>query len=128
MGCPYEQARALAEGDAQAQLAALQIFEQFEARPDAERLRAALRTAGVSGIPRRPHSSTRQNPFGLTNRQVEIGALLVEGCTNTEIAGRLHISPKTVEHHVSAVLAALEVHSREEAADRLRGHAVFQET
>jgi DNA-binding NarL/FixJ family response regulator len=53
---------------------------------------------------------------------VEILALLVEGSSNAEIAGRLHISPKTADHHVSAVLAKLDVHSRQAAADLARRH------
>jgi DNA-binding NarL/FixJ family response regulator len=42
-------------------------------------------------------------------------ALLAEELTNTEIATRLHLSPKTVDHHVTAILTKLNVHSREEA-------------
>jgi DNA-binding CsgD family transcriptional regulator len=51
---------------------------------------------------------------------VEILALLTENLTNAEISLRLQISPKTVDHHVSAVLARLDVHSREEAAELAR--------
>jgi len=116
MGCPYEQARALADGDGAAQKQALALFEQLGARPMAERVRQALRRAGVETIPRGPRSTTRENPFQLTNRQVQILALLTEGLTNAEIAARMHISPKTVDHHVSAVLGKLNVSSREEAA------------
>jgi DNA-binding CsgD family transcriptional regulator len=114
--CPYEQARALADGDASAQIASLEIFEHLGARPDAYRVRQKLRDTGVHHLPRGPRPATRQNPFNLTNRQVEILALLVEDLTYAEIAARLHISPKTVDHHVSAILAKLDVHSREEAA------------
>ena len=56
LGCPYEQARALADGDAAAQLAALQIFDRLGARPDLERLRQRLRAEGVRHIPRGPRS------------------------------------------------------------------------
>ena len=45
--------------------------------------------------------------------------LLAEGLTNTQIAARLTLSPKTVDHHVSAVLAKLDVATREEAAERM---------
>jgi DNA-binding CsgD family transcriptional regulator/tetratricopeptide (TPR) repeat protein len=116
LGCPYEQARALAQGNSEAQKEALVLFEQLGARPMAALVRERLREAGVRTIPRGPRPTTRGNPFGLTNRQMEILALLVEHLTNAEIAGRLHISPKTVDHHVSAVLAKLDVASREEAA------------
>jgi DNA-binding CsgD family transcriptional regulator/tetratricopeptide (TPR) repeat protein len=125
MGCPYEQARALADGDADAQIAALEIFERLGARPAAEALRHKMRAAGIHRIPRRPRASTRENPFGLTDRQLEILRLLVEDLSNAEIAARLHLSSKTVDHHVSAVLARLDVHSREEAAALARQHFLF---
>ncbi len=120
LNCPYEEARALAEGDAEAQMAALETFEQLGARPAINHVRRKLATSGIAHIPRGPHPATRQNPFNLTNRQVEILALLIENLTNAEIAARLHISPKTVDHHISAVLAKLDVHTREEAAQLAR--------
>jgi DNA-binding NarL/FixJ family response regulator len=53
---------------------------------------------------------------GLTHRQLEVLQLLAAGLTNAEIAARLFVSPKTVDHHVSAVLMKLEVGSRHDAA------------
>jgi DNA-binding CsgD family transcriptional regulator len=123
LGCPYEQARALADGDAGAQFNALAIFDRLGARPAAEALRAKMQAAGAP-IPRGPRPTTRENPFGLTKRQSEILALIAEGLTNAEIAARLHISPKTTDHHVSAVFARLDVHSREEAAALARQHSL----
>ena len=41
--------------------------------------------------------------------------LLVQGHTNTELARQLHVTPKTVDHHVSSILAKLDVRSRTEA-------------
>jgi DNA-binding CsgD family transcriptional regulator len=114
--CPYEEARALAEGDVQARLEAVRIFTELGARPAAERARQSLRASGVRRIPRGPRASTKAHPAGLTAREMQIVALLREGLTNAEIAARLHISPKTVDHHVSAVLAKLGVESRREAA------------
>jgi DNA-binding CsgD family transcriptional regulator len=125
LGCPYELARALADGDTDAQIAALEIFERLGAWPAADALRQSLRIAGARRIPRRPRSSTRKNPFGLTGRQVEILRLLTEGLSNAQIAARLHISPKTVDHHVSAVLAKLDVRSREAAAELARQNPLF---
>jgi len=66
-------------------------------------------------LPRGPRQTTRANPQGLTSRQLEILLLLAEGLRNSEIADRLSTTPKTVEHHVSAVLAKLHARSRTEA-------------
>ncbi|MCI0578535.1 MAG: LuxR C-terminal-related transcriptional regulator, partial [Chloroflexi bacterium] len=126
LGCPYEQARALADGDPAAQAAALELFERLGARPAAGDLRQKMRAAGVRNIPRRPRPATRENPFGLTARQMDILALLAEELTNAEIAARLHLSPKTVDHHVSAVLAKLDVHSRAAAAELAQQNALLQ--
>jgi ATP/maltotriose-dependent transcriptional regulator MalT len=115
LGCPYEQARALADGDEGAQRAALEIFDRLGARPDLDRLRQRLRAEGVRHIPRGPRPSTRGNPFGLTGREAEIAALLARRLTNARIGARLHISPKTVDHHVSSILGKLGVASREDA-------------
>ena len=114
-GCPYEQARALAEGPNEAKLEALGMFDALGARPAAERLRQSLRAAGLRSIPRGPRASTRAQPAGLTTREVEILRLVAESLTNAQIGARLHISPKTVDHHVSAVLAKLGAESRKAA-------------
>jgi len=116
IGCPYEEAVALADGDEAARRAALEIFERLGAAPAAERLRHALRASGVRGIPRGPRASTRENAAGLTNRQLEVLALIADGLSNSEIADRLFISAKTVDHHVGAVLAKLDAGTRAEAA------------
>ena len=126
LGCPYEQARALADGPPKAQVAALRIFERLGARPAAEQLRQRLHSAGAINLPRKPRQATRNNPFGLTNRQTEILGLLTEGLSNAEIAARLHLSIKTVDHHVSAILSHLQVHSRRAAAALAREHASFK--
>ncbi len=117
IGCPYEQAMALIDGDeAESLQAALDVFDGIGAAPVARLVRRRLRELGVSGVRRGPRPETRANPLGLTQRQVEVLELLAEGLTNTEIADRLFVSPKTVDHHVSAVLMKLDVPSRREAA------------
>ena len=115
VGCPYEEAIALADGDETAQCAALAIFERLGAGPAAERLRHALRSTGVRGIPRGPRPSTKQNPAGLTTRQMEVLALMATGLGNAEIAERLFTSTRTIDHHVSTILAKLDARTRAEA-------------
>lgn len=116
LGCPYEQARALAAGDPPAQIEALDIFTRLGAAPAAAMLRQRLRGAGIRHIPRGPRAATRSNPFGLTVRELEILRCLATGLTNGGIGAKLHVSPKTVDHHVSSVLAKLGAASRGEAA------------
>ena len=76
-------------------------------------------------IPRGPRKVNREHPFGLTTREIEILRALDRGLRNAEIGERLHISPKTVDHHVSAVLAKLEVGSRGAAARLAREHGLL---
>ena len=115
-GCPYERARAHAEGDESARLEALDAFDRLGARSAAARLRRQMREAGDAHIPRGPRPPTRRNPFGLTARQAEILSLIGDGLTNRQIAEKLNISTKTVDHHVSAILAKVGASSRAEAA------------
>ena len=117
LGCPFEQAVALAEIPEEPALrAALEIFERLGARPLAGVARRKLRASGVRRVPRGAQERTRNNPHGLTNRELRVLALVAEGCRNAEIARRLFLAEKTVSHHVSAVLAKLDVRSRGAAA------------
>lgn len=112
LGCPYEAAWALADGHESALRDAHAQFLRLNAIPAAEIVARRLREMGASGLPRGPRPATRANPAQLTARELEILTLLAEGLSNTEIARRLYLSPRTVAHHVSAVLAKLGVHSR----------------
>ena len=115
IGMPYERALALAEGPEDALREALTILDSLGAGPLAAIVRRRLRERGVRGIPRGPNETTRANPAGLTGKELEVLALIIQGWTNTQLARRLHRSPKTVDHHVSAILEKLGVHSRAEA-------------
>ena len=70
---------------------------------------------GVKHVSRGPRESTLNNPGQLTGRQIDILNLLRDGLQNKEIADKLFISPKTVDHHISAILSKLEVNSRAKA-------------
>ena len=74
----------------------------------------------MTRLKRGPRSSTRAHPAGLTRRESEILALLARRLSNPAIGERLFVSPKTVEHHVSAILGKLEVGTREEAVVEAR--------
>jgi ATP/maltotriose-dependent transcriptional regulator MalT len=121
---PYEQAIALSAGDPADQRQALALFDRLGAVPAARRLRQAMRQAGVRGVPTGPRAARRNDPAGLTPRQNQVLVLLADGLSNGDIAERLATSPKTVEHHVSAILAAFEAPSRARAVQiaRERGH------
>ncbi len=115
--CPYDAADALCDApDAAARLDALAVFDEYGAARAALHLRRRLRAEGVRRIPRGPRPASRAGPAGLTPRQTEVLGLVAAGATNAEIARRLVITPKTVDHHVSAVLAKLGVGSRRDAA------------
>ena len=96
------------------------MLDGLGARQTAQRLRRQLRQRGHRHVPRGPTRATAANPAGLTRRQVEVLELLAQGLSNPEIAARLSLSAKTVEHHVSALLAKLEVGSRRQAAGAAR--------
>ncbi len=126
-GCPYEQARALADGDELALKEALAIFDNLGAAPMAGSVTRRLRELGVRGVRRGPRPSTRSNPAGLTQRELEVLRDLAAGLRNAEIAERLYLSTKTVERHVSAIFTKLDVSTRTEAARRASDLGVLGE-
>jgi len=118
-GDPYEHALELAgSGQVEPALEALTILDGLGAAPAVALVRRRLRGLGVTRLPRRPQPGTLTNPAGLTDRQLEILRLVADGLSNAEIAQRLVVSPRTVDHHVSAILAKLGVATRREAAAR----------
>jgi DNA-binding CsgD family transcriptional regulator len=122
-GARYTRLTALALGDTTAAAEALRTLDDLGATRAAQRLRADLRRRGLSRVPRGPRPSTAANLAGLTARQLEVLTLLGEGLSNAEIADRLTLSGKTVDHHVSALLGKLGVATRGQAAALFRRHS-----
>ncbi len=92
--------------------AALEAFERLRAARDADAAAAVLRSLGIRATVRRKGDGSGL----LTRREAEVLELLGQGLSNPEIAARLYISRKTVEHHVGNLLAKLGLRSRAEAA------------
>jgi DNA-binding CsgD family transcriptional regulator len=124
LGCPYDAALALLDApDELALRRALDICDALGAVATARIIRQKMRSLGIRSVPAGQRAATRENPLGLTQREQEVLELLCEGRTNASIATKLVISPKTVDHHVSSVLAKLGVSKRTEVAAAKRAAA-----
>ena len=115
VGCPFEEALALARSGTQGGLTdAVRLFDRLGADAAGARARALLREHGWVA-PRTARSA--RHPTGLTMREVEVLGLVNEGLSDARIAERLFISRRTAEHHVASILAKLGASSRHELAD-----------
>ena len=115
LGCPYEQAILLLEGSEEDKRKAIIRVDNLGAGAVCEKMKQEMRAAGINKIPRGIRETTRSNPAQLTNRELSILALLQQSMQNKEIAEKLFISPKTVDHHISSILLKLDVNSRAKA-------------
>jgi DNA-binding CsgD family transcriptional regulator/tetratricopeptide (TPR) repeat protein len=113
-GC-YDRGMVLFAGGEAEQREALGVMEEMGAKAVVMRMKMIMRAAGIRNLPRGAREVTRSNAAQLTQREVDVLRLLQEGMKNKEIAARLFISAKTVDHHISAVLFKLDVSSRVKA-------------
>jgi len=117
LGCPYEAALALHDASDEAALRqALELFTGLGAPAAAQLTRHKMRALGIRSIPAGPRTATQGDPLGLTRREREVLELICAGHSNAEIAAKLFLSTRTVDHHVSAVLAKLGAPTRGAAA------------
>jgi DNA-binding CsgD family transcriptional regulator len=96
--------------------AAVDDFDSLGARPWADRARAELAATGETN--RRRDALSIDD---LTPQELQVALLLTSGKTTRETAAALFLSPKTVDYHLRHVYQRLEIHSREELAQRLGG-------
>jgi DNA-binding CsgD family transcriptional regulator/tetratricopeptide (TPR) repeat protein len=129
LGLPYEAAlSALQATGAEAEealIGAVVTLETLEASPAAALARKLAQRHGLAGrlpkMRRGPYTASRHHPLGLTQHEQRVLALIAQGIGNKEIARRMSRSPRTIEHHVSAVLGKFNAANRMEILLRLRG-------
>jgi DNA-binding CsgD family transcriptional regulator len=126
LGCPYEQALALFEGDEDDKRKALDIIDKLGANAVFEKMKFRMRASGIKSLPKGIRKTTRANPGNLTERELDVLHLMKEGLQNKEIADRLYVSPKTVDHHISSIFYKLEVNSRTKAVQEAQQMNILQ--
>ena len=117
LGNPYARAMVLFEGSDDDKKDAISIVQDLGADSAFERMKLEMRSSGIKGIPRGLRKSTKLNAALLTGREMDVLELLKDGLQNKEIANKLFISAKTVDHHISAILFKLDVNSRVKAVN-----------
>jgi DNA-binding CsgD family transcriptional regulator len=116
---PYEAALAALPGDERAARAAIATLKRLGASAAARAFAREREARGGTAL-RGPRASTLANDAGLTRREQEVLSALASGATNHEIAAALHLSDRTVAHHVSAILSKLGAPTRTAAVSAAR--------
>jgi DNA-binding CsgD family transcriptional regulator len=115
--CPYERALVLSVGNEDQQREAITILTGLGAAAVCKKLKFEMRSSGIQKIPRGARKTTQSNPAWLTSRELEVLKFLKEGLQNKEIASRMFISAKTVDHHITSIFYKLEVNTRAKAVN-----------
>jgi DNA-binding CsgD family transcriptional regulator/tetratricopeptide (TPR) repeat protein len=95
---------------------AFALYTELGARWDLARTQARFRTYGIRRGPHAPHRRTDRGWSSLTPTEIKVVELVAKGMSNPRIAAQLFLSRRTVQTHVSHVLAKLDLHSRTDIA------------
>jgi DNA-binding CsgD family transcriptional regulator len=98
---------------------ALELLEELDAAPWADRARAELRATGE-----RLRRSKATSGDELTPQELQVALQVAEGRTNKEAAAALFLSPKTIEFHLARVYRKLDVNSRRELIKRFSSEGI----
>lgn len=109
LGCPYEQAMSLADGDAAAQSRSLEILQSLGARPAINFVQRKLQAISAQRLEKEKFS-------GLTPRERQVVVLIAQGKSNREISEAMTVGVKTVETYVTRILNKLGFDSRVQIA------------
>ena len=123
---PYFAALSLLDGDNDALYRALTALEALGATAVTAHVKDMIRKRSGRLATRGPRASTQANAAGLTTREMDVLRLIDEGRSNAEIGARLFVSAKTVDHHISSILAKLNAKSRGQAAAEGRRLGLLQ--
>jgi DNA-binding CsgD family transcriptional regulator/tetratricopeptide (TPR) repeat protein len=119
LDAPYEAALAALPGDDRSAREAVAALHRLGATAAARAFARDRAEQGAAAL-RGPRRSTLTNPAGLTRREQEVLGHVAAGDTNAAIARALHLSERTVEHHVSSILGKLGVPTRTAAVRAAR--------
>jgi DNA-binding CsgD family transcriptional regulator/tetratricopeptide (TPR) repeat protein len=109
LGCPYEQAMALTDGDMVAQLAAIEIFQRLGARPAISLVQKKIQAISAQQL-------KKEKFGGLTERECEVAKFIAQGKSNREISQAMTVGVKTIETYVTRILKKLNFDSRVQIA------------
>jgi len=119
LDAPYEAALAALPGDERAARDAMAALRRLGAAGAARAFTGEREARGAASL-RGPRRSTLANAAGLTLREQEVLALVAAGLTNAQVAAALHLSERTVAHHVSSILGKLGTPTRTAAVEAAR--------